>query len=229
MSLVCSRRHSLSLNGPVVSWECAVVSWDCSCSCHHSHGWMFTECNRIWAGDSCHWASSTAGGSMPFSRKWLRSVLKMLSSCSGCRTSNCCKTLLGFGPLGKRQKQQQCVKHTSCVHTSGITGNADIEIKMLNNSYFCNVSEVKTCMFLNLNLLFFFLNNIYIRVTLDHKTSLKCQFFEIEIYTSYESWINKLSIDVWFVRIGQYLAEIQLFENLESEDAKNLNAEQNHL
>ncbi len=31
---------------------------------------------------------------------------------------------------------------------------------------------------------------------------------------------NKLSIDVWFVRIGQYLAEIQLFENLESEGAK---------
>ncbi len=34
------------------------------------------------------------------------------------------------------------------------------------------------------------------------------------------SWINKLSIDVWFVRIGQHLAEIQLFENLESEGAK---------
>ncbi len=30
----------------------------------------------------------------------------------------------------------------------------------------------------------------------DHKTSLKFQFFEIEIYTSSESWINKLSIDV---------------------------------
>ncbi len=37
--------------------------------------------------------------------------------------------------------------------------------------------------------------------------------------------INKLSIDVWFVRIGQYLAEIQLFENLEPEGAKNLNIE----
>ncbi len=32
--------------------------------------------------------------------------------------------------------------------------------------------------------------------------------------------INNLSTDVWFVRIGQYLAEIQLFENLESEGAK---------
>ncbi len=32
-------------------------------------------------------------------------------------------------------------------------------------------------------------------------------------------------IDVWFVRIGQYLAEIQLFENLKSEGAKNLNIE----
>ncbi len=45
-------------------------------------------------------------------------------------------------------------------------------------------------------------------VTLDHKTSHKVQFFEIEIYTSSESWINKLSV---VVRIGQYLAEVQLF------------------
>ncbi len=48
-------------------------------------------------------------------------------------------------------------------------------------------------------------------VTLDHKSSHKGQLHEI----------NKLSIDVWFVWIGQYLAEIQLFENLESEGAKN--------
>ncbi len=38
-------------------------------------------------------------------------------------------------------------------------------------------------------------------VTLDHKTSLKCLFFEIEIDASSESWTNKLSIDVWFVMI----------------------------
>ncbi len=44
-------------------------------------------------------------------------------------------------------------------------------------------------------------------MTLDHKTSHKGQFFEIEIYISSESWMNKLSIDVWF-------------ENLESEGAK---------
>ncbi len=42
-------------------------------------------------------------------------------------------------------------------------------------------------------------------VTLDHKTSHKGPFFEIEIYGSSESWINKLSIDVWFVMIGQYM------------------------
>ncbi len=48
-------------------------------------------------------------------------------------------------------------------------------------------------------------------VTLDHKTSHKGQSFEIEIYT--------YSIGVWFVMIGQYLAE-QLFQNLESEGAK---------
>ncbi len=58
---------------------------------------------------------------------------------------------------------------------------------------------------------------IVLYVTLDHKTSHNGQFVLIEIY---KSWINKLSIDVWFVRIGQYLAEMQLFENLESEGAK---------
>ncbi len=56
-----------------------------------------------------------------------------------------------------------------------------------------------------------------------HKTSHKGHFyFFIEIYTKSESWINKL---VWFVMIGQYLAEMQLCENLESEDAKSHNIE----
>ncbi len=54
----------------------------------------------------------------------------------------------------------------------------------------------------------------FLYVTLDHKTSHKSQFFEFETSTSSESWINKIPIDVWFVMIGQYLAEIQLFENL---------------
>ncbi len=53
-------------------------------------------------------------------------------------------------------------------------------------------------------------------MTLDHNTS---QFFRIEMNTSSESCIHKISIDVWFVMIGQYLADTQLFENLESEDA----------
>ncbi len=39
-------------------------------------------------------------------------------------------------------------------------------------------------------------------MTLDHKT----------IYTTSERWINKLSIDVWFVRIGQYLADNYLWK-----------------
>ncbi len=52
---------------------------------------------------------------------------------------------------------------------------------------------------------FFFLE--LINVTMDHKTSHRSQFSEIEIYTSSENWINKLSIDVWFVRIGEYLVE----------------------
>ncbi len=46
---------------------------------------------------------------------------------------------------------------------------------------------------------------IFIYVTQDHKASHKDQFGEIEIYTSSESWINNLFIDVWFVMIGQYL------------------------
>ncbi len=46
---------------------------------------------------------------------------------------------------------------------------------------------------------------ISLYVTLDHKTSHKGNSFEREIYASSESWINKLSIDVWFVRIGQYI------------------------
>ncbi len=58
--------------------------------------------------------------------------------------------------------------------------------------------------------------------------------FFIEMYTSsfIHQLINTLSIDVWFVMIGQYLAEIQLFENLESEGAKlifSLNIEKIHL
>ncbi len=47
---------------------------------------------------------------------------------------------------------------------------------------------------------------------LDHKTSHKSQFFEIEVYRSSERWINKLPIDVRFVMIGQYLADIQLLD-----------------
>ncbi len=38
------------------------------------------------------------------------------------------------------------------------------------------------------------------------------------IYELSQSCINKFFFHVWFVRIGQYLAEIQLFEN---EGAKN--------
>ncbi len=41
-----------------------------------------------------------------------------------------------------------------------------------------------------------------IYVSLEHKTSHEDQFLEIEIYASSESWINHISIDVWF---GQYL------------------------
>ncbi len=45
----------------------------------------------------------------------------------------------------------------------------------------------------------------------------------IEITTSaYIILINNTSIDIWFVMIGEYLAEMQLFENMESEGAKKI-------
>ncbi len=53
------------------------------------------------------------------------------------------------------------------------------------------------------------------------KPVIRVNFFgrEIEIYASSESWINNLSIDVWFVMIGQYLKIWNLREQ------KNLNIE----
>ncbi len=37
---------------------------------------------------------------------------------------------------------------------------------------------------------------LYMYVTLDHKTGLKCQFFEIEIYTSSNPYIEKIAFKV---------------------------------
>ncbi len=53
----------------------------------------------------------------------------------------------------------------------------------------------------------------------EHKTSHKGSFF-LNWYSMY---------DVWFVMIGQYLAEIHLFENLESEGAKKSKYYENRL
>ncbi len=44
----------------------------------------------------------------------------------------------------------------------------------------------------------YLLVDVWMCMTQDHKTSHKGQFFEIEIYTSSKSWINKISIDVTF-------------------------------
>ncbi len=57
-------------------------------------------------------------------------------------------------------------------------------------------------------------------MTLDQKTSHKGKLF-LNCDLNCDLYI--LSIDMWFVRIGQYLAEIQLFGNLESEGGKNKN------
>ncbi len=51
-------------------------------------------------------------------------------------------------------------------------------------------------------------------VTLEHKTSHKGTFLEIEIYASSESLINNISIDVWF---GQYLKIWRFQKNLNIE------------
>ncbi len=56
-------------------------------------------------------------------------------------------------------------------------------------------------------------------MTLDHKTS---QLFKIEIYKSSESWINNLSIDVWFLMIGLRYNYVKIW-NLRKQ--KNLNIE----
>ncbi len=42
------------------------------------------------------------------------------------------------------------------------------------------------------------------------------------IYTSSKIQINKLSIDVWFVRIGQYLANYLKIWNLREQKKKNI-------
>ncbi len=72
-----------------------------------------------------------------------------------------------------------------------------------------------------------------------HKTSQKCQYVflhnlffnlnDLYIYIlngSYDLFIyfllRSLSIDVWFVRIGQYLADIKQFDYLESEGANKI-------
>ncbi len=56
------------------------------------------------------------------------------------------------------------------------------------------------------------------------KTILSVNFRNWDLYI-----IWKLSVDVLFVRIWQNLAEIQLFENLESEGAKNSKYWENRL
>ncbi len=58
---------------------------------------------------------------------------------------------------------------------------------------------------------------IYIHIYMTIKPVLSVNFSK---WIS-DTWINNLSIDVWFVMTGQYLADIQLFKNLESGYKKN--------
>ncbi len=74
-----------------------------------------------------------------------------------------------------------------------------------------------------------FIDLCFLYLTLDHKSSFNSQFFEIKIYTSFESWINYISVEEWLIMIGRYLAEIQLFVNLESEVQTKSKYCENHL
>ncbi len=62
-------------------------------------------------------------------------------------------------------------------------------------------------------------------MTLDYITNHKDQFSKIAIYTSSEIWINNIFIGAWFVKIGQYLVEIQLFKIWNLRVQKNQNIE----
>ncbi len=62
-------------------------------------------------------------------------------------------------------------------------------------------------------------------VTLDHKTSLNCHFFEIKIHTSSESWINKLSIDVCLLRSDNIWLRYNYFNIWNLRVRKNWNIE----
>ncbi len=71
---------------------------------------------------------------------------------------------------------------------------------------------------------------VYVCVTLDHKTSHKGQFFEIEIHTLSASLINKLSMmyGLFYDRtiFGRDYNYLKIW-NLRVQ--KNLNTEENHL
>ncbi len=125
-------------------------------------------------------------------------------------------------------RQHKCRDSKSSIKIIEVRGNHRGEMILVHTDSLFSLKFDRSC----LSSLKTWQSNI-LYMTLDHKTSHKGQFFETEIYTSPESWINKLSIDVWLVRIGQYLAEIQLLgetykylaeiqltENLESEGAK---------
>ncbi len=60
---------------------------------------------------------------------------------------------------------------------------------------------------------------------MDHKTSHKGKFDKIEMYTSFESWINKLSIDVWVVRMDNIWSRYNYLKIWNLREQKNLNIE----
>ncbi len=114
--------------------------------------------------------------------------------------------MLSFDCFCLRVLQYNLLLHFVCVHCNGLV-----------NCVFCNYRK----MIFNMISIYILMCLIYtlhlIYVTLDHITT--CQFFEFDLF------ILKLNNKPYIngkLMIGQYLAEIQVFENLESEGVKKI-------
>lgn len=102
---------------------------------------------------------------------------------------------------------QFCKNYNSvCLHSLLLVSHCTVAVKTYNSNLFDEFYIL---------IIYCFYTFIKLYMTQHDKTSNKCTFLETEIYALFICWIHILSIDI-FVRMG-YLAEAQLFENLESD------------